>query len=72
MKLVIQESDEYAYDITRIVEVCQQCGYKIDRATARKAWELYSESMAAGWMCLPQYDNDLLSIVLTHTTEIGE
>ena len=43
---------EYTDDIERIVKVFADRGYEISREDCVKAWESYSESYAAGWMCL--------------------
>ena len=64
-KLIIKKEEEddshahrYADDIGYMVEICRARGYEIDRKTAQEAWELYSESMAAGWMCLDTFSSD--------------
>lgn len=67
-KLIIpKEPDPYAWDIERIVKVCAENDYEITADVARKAWENYSESMAAGWMSLPNDDRYLLNTVLCWT-----
>lgn len=67
-KLVIPQKKEASdYDVERIVRVCAASGYEITADVARKAWENYSESMAAGWMLLPDEDSYLLSMVLSWT-----
>lgn len=47
---------EYTNDITRIVKIFAERGYEISETDAVLAWELYSESYAAGWMCLGEDD----------------
>jgi hypothetical protein len=69
-KLVIHNEDgfEYEADTKRIIEICAAAGYEIDEATARQAWERYSESsMAATWMSLPKNDDYILYTVLAYT-----
>ena len=55
-------------DVWRIVQVCLSAGYKIDPQTAFIAWERYSDSIAAGWMTLPENDEVVLRTVLNYTS----
>ena len=43
---------EYTSDIDRIVKIFADRGYEISYSDAVRAWEQYSDSMCAGWMCL--------------------
>lgn len=47
---------EYTNDIDRIVKIFADRGYEITHSDAVRAWEHYSESMCAGWMCLGKDD----------------
>jgi hypothetical protein len=47
---------EYTNDIDRIVKIFADRGYEISATDAVKAWEQFSDSMCAGWMCLGEDD----------------
>lgn len=47
---------EYQNDIDRIVKIFADRGYEISHTDAVRAWEYYSDSMAAGWMSLGEDD----------------
>jgi hypothetical protein len=58
-KLQLKQTDhqfEYSSDVERIVRIFADRGYEITTTDAAHAWELYSDSMAAGWMCLDDED----------------
>ena len=50
----------YSSDVDRIVEVMRKAGYDVSPEQARLIWEKNSESMAAGWLMLPDADEQLL------------
>lgn len=54
---------EYLSDTERIVKVAFANGYTISLKQAEAAWEAYSDSMAAGWMRLPEDDEELWNIL---------
>ena len=43
---------EYTNDIDRIVKVFADRGYEISHEDAVRAWECFSDSLCAGWLCL--------------------
>lgn len=47
---------EYTNDIDRIVKIFADRGYEISHQDAVFAWEQFSDSMCAGWMCLGSDD----------------
>jgi hypothetical protein len=47
---------EYKNDIDRIVKIFADRGYEISHSDAVRAWEEFSDSMCAGWMCLGEDD----------------
>ena len=47
---------EYTNDIDRIVKIFADKGYEISATDAVRAWEQFSENMAAGWMSLGDDD----------------
>lgn len=57
------ERPEYREDTKRIVRVALEHDVIITLAQAEKAWLLFSEGMAAGWMSLPDDDEEVWNIV---------
>lgn len=59
----IYTEDNYSHrhidDVVRIKKVMFENGYECDLPDAAGIWEDYSDSMAAGWMFLPYYDDEL-------------
>lgn len=53
---------DYLQDCERIVAVMAKHGYEITVEQAYEAWTAYSDSMAAGWMCLGE-DEEVLQDV---------
>lgn len=53
----------YPVDVQRIISVCEARGYVIDALTAEWAWCEYSDRYAAGWLFLPEDDEQLFSAV---------
>lgn len=49
-----------------LVEAAARLGYHINGHVAEVAWERYSDSMAAGWMSVPESDEDTLAILLAY------
>jgi hypothetical protein len=47
---------EYTNVIDRIVKIFADKGYEISATDAVRAWEQFSENMAAGWMSLGSDD----------------
>lgn len=60
----------YANDIDRIVKIFADRGYEISASDAVRAWEMYSDSMAAGWMCLDPSDEDVFLNVFCYFKEV--
>lgn len=51
------EEFRYPKDLKRIVKVFADRGYEISEQDALSAWELYSDSMCAGWLVLGTDDD---------------
>jgi hypothetical protein len=56
-------------DIDRIVKIFADRGYDISHSDASLAWQLYSDSMAAGWMNLGD-DDDTFNYVFHYFEEV--
>lgn len=54
---------EYIDDTIRIVKVSLNHGINLTLKQAEEVWILYSESMCAGWMGLPEDDEILWNII---------
>lgn len=55
----------FTEDIQRIVSVCAKNELAISEQDAMLAWEEYSEQYyAAGWLCLPEKDSEVLDAIL--------
>jgi hypothetical protein len=62
---------EYTSDIERIVKVFAARGYEISDTDAVHAWESFSQSMCAGWMCLGN-DTEVFNDAIYYFEEIDE
>jgi len=54
---------EYPEDCIRIKRVLLDHGCDASLWECEKMWKEYSESMCAGWLFLPESDEDLFSIL---------
>lgn len=54
-------NERHIDDCGRIVRVAAANGYPITINNAYKLWSEYSDSYAAGWLYLPEKDEDLFS-----------
>lgn len=50
-------------DVERLQRVILHNGYESDYDDAANIWEDYSDSYAAGWLYLPDDDNELWSMI---------
>ena len=57
------ERPEYRHDTERIVRVALEHGVSLTLTQAERAWLLFSDSMAAGWIVLPDSDEKLWGII---------
>jgi hypothetical protein len=60
---------EYTNDIDRIVKIFADRGYEISATDAVRAWEQFSENMAAGWMCLGD-DDEVFADAFSYFEEV--
>lgn len=65
---VNEDSDagHYRYDCQRMVQVMAQHGYYATEEQVRRMWDKYSDSMAAGWLHLPEDDEQLFMDLSYH------
>jgi hypothetical protein len=64
-----EPEERHSSDIDRMLNVCEERGYTISRGDARRAWEDYSEVACAGWLFLPEEDDELFAILRNRCTE---
>lgn len=65
-RLIFCPRDEgllFAGDVDRIVSACAARGFDISPTDARAAWQHHSDTACAGWLLLPDDDDELFSIV---------
>jgi len=61
---------DYLDDIARIQRVVQEKGYDCYDDLAQRLWEVYSDSMSAGWLGLPDSDEELFECVSSYIVPI--
>lgn len=61
----------YDYDICRIVEALAAGGYQCGPELAEELWKKYSDGYAAGWLHLPEEDEEIVRS-LCHLFETEE
>lgn len=49
----------HLHDVERIQQVCEQNGYEADLEACAFLWDEYSDSMCAGWLGLPDDNEEL-------------
>jgi hypothetical protein len=54
---------EYAGDLVRIQTALIASGYQASLSDCQLLWEKYSDSMAAGWLFLPESDAEIVDCV---------
>ena len=52
---------QYPADVARIIHVAAAHGVVLSALEAEKAWDDYSESLCAGWIILPESDDEIWS-----------
>lgn len=74
----MESRDDYRYlgdDVDRLVRVAADRGYDLSRSDAVWVWEDYSDSYAAGWLGMKDYEDDEIWSIIeyrTRTSETGE
>lgn len=70
-KLVFNRTEcvDRPHEAQEIVDRLAAMGYEISLRDAHDAWEANSEAMAAGWLTLPESDEDLLREIMGFCTE---
>lgn len=63
IEIVSSHGQEYIDDIKRIKRILIEHGYNATLTLAEVLWEKYSESMCAGWMSLPDNDEEVFDCI---------
>ncbi len=66
---IFDNDDKYYHDCKRIKNVMALHGYDISIQEAKILWEKYSDSMAAGWMCLDEDNETIFSNISSYFVE---
>lgn len=60
---------DYDHDLQRMRRVLNEHGYDASRQDLYQAWLAYSESSAAGWMCLSDEDDYVVQTLMLYLVE---
>ncbi len=67
------QEDYYSDDITRMRQICHRKGFETTRADVTEAWAHHSERVCAGWLVLPEDDEELfLELLEEMETEVDD
>ena len=68
------EDDSFSYpgDVDRIVQAFESQGLYCTPEMANTLWHLYSDSMSAGWLFLPEEDSDVVECLRPYFEEDKE
>ena len=59
MKKIVISICQYPEDLERIQRILKERDYNATYEQCEQLWSAYSESMAAGWMGLPEDDEEV-------------
>lgn len=65
-KINILKKFEYQDDVERIQKVLAVYDYEATLSECAELWDMYSDSMAAGWMSLPDGDQEVLNCIIPY------
>ena len=63
MKKIEINTARYPRDVERIQKCLANKGYEATLGECESLWDKYSESMCAGWMNLPDTDDDIFRCI---------
>lgn len=70
LRFVDPNKDPYRANVRHIQRVAAKRGFDISYEDAKRAWETYSDSMAAGWLTLPESDDHLWLCIYCYFEEV--
>lgn len=68
----MEDLPEFPEDIARIIRILAERGHTLTPKQAADAWEAYSETYFAGWLVLPEKDEDVASLILLYVNQPKE
>jgi len=63
------QEDYYSEDITRMRQICHRKGFEVTREDIAEAWGNYSRKFGAGWLTLPEDDEEIFLDLLEQLDE---
>lgn len=73
MKIIkIPFEHRYPEDLQRIQKVLIDQGYIVSLRDCATLWDEYSDSMCAGWMCLPHDDAEVYACISLNVIKYAE
>ena len=63
MKHIEINTAKYPRDVERIQKALLNAGYESTLGECESLWDKYSDSMCAGWMNLPETDDDIFRCI---------
>jgi hypothetical protein len=72
LRIVDKNDDYYGSDAARIVDVLARRDIVASVEECKLLWQRYSDSMAAGWMMLPEDDDEIYHCVASYFEVIEE
>lgn len=68
MKVIIKKNFAYPDDVRRIQKILQDRDYEATLSECEELWDMYSDSMCAGWMILSDDDDEVFSCISSYIT----
>lgn len=65
-ELIKAKKVEYGDDCARIKYNLEDLGYDVTLSECHLLWREYSDDMCAGWLCLPESDSKLTTILIEY------
>ncbi len=63
IELISEHGECYRSDIERIKKILIKKGYNANMTNSEELWDKYSDSMCAGWMNLPEEDEEVFDCI---------
>jgi hypothetical protein len=63
IEIISEHGEHHKEDIRRIKNILIEKGYNASMTHAEMLWDRFSSSMAAGWMILPESDDEVFNCI---------
>ena len=70
IKEFVNLDTNHMIDILRIVQVCADRNISITPSEAQELWKIHSDNNCAGWLILPENDNELFEIIIEQAKKV--